>query len=100
MGKAFDQSAPISPIVPVALCGHPQRGAIHLQVNGVERQHGDLADMIWPVAEIIANLSAYVTLQPGDLIFTGTPAGVGKVERGDRLEGAVEGVGELSVTIV
>ena len=55
--------------------------------------------MIWPVADIIARLSGYVTLQPGDLIFTGTPAGVGKVERGDRLEGAVEGVGELSVAI-
>jgi fumarylpyruvate hydrolase len=100
MGKAFDQSAPISAIAPVARIGHPQRGAITLAVNSQSRQHGDLADMIWPVAEIIANLSGYVTLQPGDLIFTGTPAGVGKVERGDRLEGAVEGVGELSVTIV
>lgn len=100
MGKAFDQSAPISPIVPAARSGHPQRGAIHLQVNGVERQRGDLSDMIWPVADIIANLSGYVTLQPGDLIYTGTPAGVGKVARGDRLEGAVEGVGTLSLSIV
>ena len=99
MGKAFDQSAPVSAIAPAEGIGHPQRGAIHLKVNGVERQHGDLSDMIWPVAEIIANLSGYVTLQPGDLIYTGTPAGVGKVERGDRLEGAVEGVGELSVAI-
>lgn len=100
MGKAFDQSAPISPIVPASRIGHPQRGAITLAVNSQPRQHGDLADMIWPVADIIANLSGYVTLLPGDLIFTGTPAGVGKVERGDRLEGAVEGVGSLSVTII
>jgi len=100
MGKAFDQSAPISPIVPASSIGHPQRGAITLTVNSQSRQRGDLADMIWPVADIIANLSAYVTLQPGDLIYTGTPAGVGKVGRGDRLEGGVEGVGTLSVTIV
>jgi len=99
MGKAFDQSAPISSIVPAARIGHPRRGAITLKVNSQPRQHGDLADMIWPVADIIARLSGYVTLLPGDLIFTGTPAGVGKVERGDRLEGAVEGVGELSVAI-
>lgn len=99
MGKAFDQSAPISAIVPAIRIGHPQRGAITLAVNSQPRQHGDLSDMIWPVADIIANLSGYVTLQPGDLIFTGTPAGVGKVERGDRLAGAVEGVGSLSVTI-
>jgi fumarylpyruvate hydrolase len=99
MGKAFDQSAPISSIVPASRIGHPARGAITLKVNSQLRQHGDLADMIWPVADIIANLSGYVTLAPGDLIFTGTPAGVGRVERGDRLEGAVEGVGALSVTI-
>jgi fumarylpyruvate hydrolase len=99
MGKAFDQSAPISSIVPAERIGHPQRGAITLKVNSQSRQHGDLADMIWPVADIIANLSGYVTLLPGDLIFTGTPAGVGRVEAGDRLEGAIEGVGALSVTI-
>lgn len=100
MGKAFDQSAPISAIAPAERIGHPQRGAIALKVNSQSRQHGDLADMIWPVADIIAKLSGYVTLQPGDLIYTGTPAGVGKVERGDRLEGVVEGVGTLGVTIV
>jgi len=99
MGKAFDQSAPVSPLVPAAHVGHPRRGAITLAVNGQSRQHGDLADMIWPVADIIANLSDYVTLLPGDLIFTGTPAGVGRVERGDRLEGRIEGVGALLVTI-
>ena len=99
MGKAFDASAPISPIVPAARIGHPNRGAISLKVNSQSRQHGDLSDMIWPVADIIANLSGYVTLQPGDLIFTGTPAGVGRVAPGDRLEGTVEGVGSLSVAI-
>ncbi|GIK25020.1 MAG: fumarylpyruvate hydrolase [Betaproteobacteria bacterium] len=99
MGKAFDQSAPISSIMPASRIGHPQRGAIALAVNSQSRQHGDLADMIWPVADIIANLSGYVTLQPGDLIFTGTPAGVGRVMPGDRLEGSIEGVGTLSVTI-
>ena len=99
MGKAFDQSAPISPIVPAARCGHPRRGAIDLKVKSRSRQHGDLADMIWPVAEIIANLSGYVTLLPGDLIFTGTPAGVGPVQRGDLLEGEIEGVGRLELTI-
>ena len=99
MGKAFDQSAPISPIVPAARIGHPCRGAITLKVKSRSRQHGDLADMIWPVAEIIANLSGYVALLPGDLIFTGTPAGVGPVERGDRLEGEIEGVGRLELTI-
>lgn len=99
MGKAFDQSAPISSIMPASRIGHPQRGAITLKVNSQSRQHGDLSDMIWPVADIIANLSGYVTLQPGDLIFTGTPAGVGRVAPGDRLEGTVEGVGTLSVTI-
>ena len=99
MGKAFDQSAPISPIVPAARCGHPRRGAIDLKVKSRSRQHGDLADMIWPVAEIIANLSGYVTLLPGDLIFTGTPAGVGPVQRGDMLEGEIEGVGRLALTI-
>ena len=99
MGKAFDQSAPISSIMPASRIGHPQRGAIALAVNSQSRQHGDLADMIWPVADIIANLSGYVTLQPGDLIFTGTPAGVGRVMPGDRLEGSIEGVGTLSVAI-
>lgn len=99
MGKAFDQSAPISAVFPAARIGHPSRGAITLTVNGHLRQHGDLGDMIWPMADIIANLSAYVTLLPGDLVFTGTPSGVGRVERGDRLGGEIEGVGSLAVTI-
>ena len=99
MGKAFDQSAPISAIAPAARIGHPLRGAITLAVNGRLRQRGDLADMIWSVADIIANLSGYVTLLPGDLIFTGTPAGVAAVAPGDRLEGSIEGVGSLVVAI-
>ncbi len=99
IAKGFDQSAPISAIHPVFAVGHPERGAIRLEVNGVERQRGDLSDMIWSVPEIVAILSGYFELRPGDLIFTGTPAGVGAVSRGDRLVGAVAGVGELSVVI-
>jgi fumarylpyruvate hydrolase len=99
VAKGFDQSAPISAIQPVAAVGHPARGAIRLEVNGVERQRGDLSDMIWSVPEIVAILSQYFALAPGDLIFTGTPAGVGAVQRGDRLFGSVAGVGDLSLTI-
>ena len=100
LGKAFDQSAPITPIVPVSHCGHPTRGKVWLTVNGVKKQEGDLADLIWSVPETIAHLSKYFELFPGDLIFTGTPEGVGPVVRGDVLTGAVEGVGELSIRIV
>ena len=99
IAKGFDQSAPIGAIHPAAAVGHPAAGAIRLEVNGVERQRGDLADMIWSVPEIVAILSGYFELQAGDLIFTGTPAGVGAVARGDRLAGSVAGVGELAVTI-
>jgi fumarylpyruvate hydrolase len=95
MGKGFDQSAPIGPIVPVAQCGHPVQGALWLRVNGALRQNGDLARMSWKVAEVIANLSRFVALAPGDLIFTGTPAGVSTVERGDVLEGGVDALGEF-----
>lgn len=100
MGKGFDQSAPISAIVPAAVCGHPASGAIKLVVNGEVRQSGDLAQMSWKVAEVIAELSRYVRLAPGDLIFTGTPAGVGPTVRGDRLDASVEGVAQLSVVMV
>ena len=100
MAKAFDQSAPIGIIYPVAQVGHLERGAIWLKVNGTERQHSDLAQMIWSVPEIIANLSKYVRLCAGDLIYTGTPEGVSKVVRGDTLQCGVEGLGELLVTIV
>jgi fumarylpyruvate hydrolase len=99
-GKAFDQSAPVTAIQPAAVRGHVSRGRITLEVNGELRQQGDVSDLIWSVPETIAFLSQYYALQPGDLIFTGTPAGVGAVVRGDRLKGAVEGVAELSVEIV
>ena len=100
MGKGFDQGGPIGAIVPVATAGHPARGAVWLKVNGELRQNGDLAQMSWKVAEVIANLSQYVELAPGDLIFTGTPAGVSTVLRGDVLEGGVDGVGELKIRLV
>lgn len=100
MGKGFDQGGPIGAIVPVASSGHPARGAVWLKVNGELRQNGDLAQMSWKVAEVIANLSQYVELAPGDLIFTGTPAGVSTVLRGDVLEGGVDGVGELKIRLV
>ncbi|HWA14257.1 MAG TPA: fumarylacetoacetate hydrolase family protein [Burkholderiales bacterium] len=99
-GKSFDESAPITPIHPVASGGHHSRGRIWLQVNGEMRQEADLADMIWNIPDTIAFLSDYYTLKPGDLIFTGTPAGVGAVKRGDKLLGGVDGLGELAVTIV
>ncbi|WP_114377245.1 fumarylacetoacetate hydrolase family protein [Elioraea thermophila] len=98
MGKAFDRSAPMSAIAPASRIGHPVRGAIVLAVNGEIRQAGDLAQQIWSVAETIAHLSRLVELAPGDLIMTGTPAGVGPVRPGDRLEGRIEAVGELAVT--
>jgi fumarylpyruvate hydrolase len=100
MGKGLDQGAPISAIVPVGASGHPASGAIWLKVNGELKQGGDLAQMSWKVAEIIANLSSYVALKPGDLIFTGTPAGVSTVQRGDVLTGGIDGVGELQVRLV
>lgn len=99
-GKAFDQSAPISALRPAAHIGHPQRGAIWLTVGGVERQRGDLGDMIWSVDEVVSTLSTYVALAPGDLIFTGTPAGVGALAAGDAISCAIAGVGQLAVNIV
>jgi fumarylpyruvate hydrolase len=99
-GKAFDQSAPITAIYPVASHGHRSAGAITLAVNGQLRQQADLQEMIWNVPDTIAFLSNYYRLQPGDLIFTGTPAGVGAVVRGDELVGKVEGLAELRVSIV
>ncbi|MCK6405620.1 MAG: fumarylacetoacetate hydrolase family protein [Rhodocyclaceae bacterium] len=100
MGKGFDASAPTGALHAVAQTGHPRSGAVWLRVNGETRQTGDLADMSWNVAEIIANLSTFVRLAPGDLIFTGTPAGVSTVVRGDVLEGGVDGVGSLRVRLV
>jgi len=99
MAKGFDQSAPIGSIARADVIGHPARGAITLSVNGGERQRGDLADQIWGVAETIAFLSRLVTLRAGDLIMTGTPAGVSAVQPGDVLEGSIEGVGTVSTVI-
>ncbi|ALJ33959.1 FAA hydrolase family protein [Azospirillum brasilense] len=99
MGKGFDQSAPCGTLRRAADIGHPDKGAVTLSVNGALRQKGDLADLIWTVSETISYLSGLVELQPGDLIYTGTPEGVGPVVAGDRLEGAVEGVGSIAVTI-
>jgi len=92
-GKAFDRSAVIGPLRPVVQAGHPASGAITCTVNGALRQAGDLEEMIWSVPEIIAILSRAVTLAPGDLVMTGTPAGVGPLEPGDRCEVEIEGVG-------
>lgn len=100
MGKAFFQAAPIGALVPIEETGELTSGRIELDVNGEPRQDADLADMIWSVREIVADLSCYGRLEPGDLIFTGTPAGVGPVTRGDRLQGRIEGLGSLSVEIV
>jgi len=99
IGKAFDQSAPIGPIVPLAKTGELLSGAITLAVDGTVKQQGDLKDLIWSVNETIEQLSAAWTLQPGDLIFTGTPAGVGAVVRGNLMEGAVAGLGTLRVAV-
>lgn len=99
MSKGFDQSAVAGAICPVASCGHPAAGRIWLTVNGQLRQEGDLSAMMWKVAEVIANLSTLVCLAPGDLIYTGTPAGVGPIGRGDVLEGGVDGVGSLRARI-
>lgn len=99
VGKAFEKSAPCGPLVPAARIGHPTQGAVTLDVNGERRQTGDLNQLLWKVPEMIAILSAYFDLQPGDIIMTGTPSGVGPVERGDVLVGRIEGVGEITVTV-
>lgn len=99
IAKAFDASAPISEISPAA-CHVPTQGEIRLEVNGEVRQCGDLADMVWSVPEMIAILSRYFRLQPGDLVFTGTPEGVGAVAVGDRLHAVIEGVGTLTLDVV
>ncbi len=98
MAKGFDRSAPTASIRTVDDIGHPTRGAVSLRVNGEPRQEGDLGQQIWKVPETISYLSTLVALRPGDLIMTGTPKGVGPVEPGDRLEGHIDGVGELTVS--
>jgi fumarylpyruvate hydrolase len=98
-GKSFDHSAPCGPIYPASKLGHPASGAITLTVNGIEHQRGDLREMIWNVREIVAQLSRQMLLRTGDLIMTGTPAGVGPVVPGDVMVGAVEGLGTLTITV-
>lgn len=100
IGKAFEQSAPIGPIVPIARTGELTHGAITLDVNGVRKQTGDLKDLIWNVAETLEQLALAWNLQAGDLVYTGTPAGVGAVVRGDVMEGRIEGLGSLRVEVV
>lgn len=100
LGKAFEHSAPISAIVPAARIGHPDKGRVWLEINGELRQEGDLGQLIWNIPDTIAVLSGLFTLAPGDLIFTGTPAGVGPVQRGDHIRGGVDGVGEIEVRVV
>jgi len=100
LGKAADGSGPIGALFPASAIGHPAKGSITLAVNGETRQRGDLADMIWSVAEQVAYLSRYFTLQPGDLIFTGTPSGVGPVKRGERMVAAIAGLGEITLDVV
>ncbi|MEJ8569092.1 fumarylacetoacetate hydrolase family protein [Elongatibacter sediminis] len=98
-GKAFDHSAPVSPLIALDGQSVPARGRIWLEVNGDLRQEGDLSQMIWTVPEVVATLSTLFELRAGDLVFTGTPAGVGALESGDRVDGGVEGFGTLSFHI-
>ncbi len=100
IGKSFAQAAPIAPIHRVSDTGILTHGAITLDVNGKERQRGDLSDMVWDIPHTLAFLTKYYELLPGDLVFTGTPAGVGAVGPGDRLEGRVEGLTSLVIDIV
>jgi len=101
MAKGFDASAPCTPLRPVSSFGHPSEDArIYITVNGECRQDGALNEMIWPIADIISHLSRLVTLAPGDLIFTGTPGGVGALKPGDRVHGEVAGVDEFDLEIV
>ncbi|QYM72060.1 fumarylacetoacetate hydrolase family protein [Pseudochrobactrum sp. Wa41.01b-1] len=99
-GKAFEHSAPCSALVPASRIGHPQDGAIWLKINGKTVQKGDINQLVWSVPETIAILSTLYELQAGDLIFTGTPAGVGAVARGDILEGSVDAIGHLTTKVV
>ncbi|MDD2882572.1 MAG: fumarylacetoacetate hydrolase family protein [Rhodoferax sp.] len=99
IGKGFDQSAPIGPITPKAAAGSISQAAIDLQVNGVQRQHGTIDQLIWNISETIAQLSAAWALQPGDLIYTGTPAGVGAVVRGDILNGSISGLTSIELKV-
>ena len=100
IGKAFESSAPAGTLVRADEIGHPGSGAIWLDVNGERKQTGDLNQMIWKVPEMISYLSGLFTLKPGDLILSGTPSGVGAVNRGDKLQGHIDGIGDLEVRVV
>ncbi|SFB12004.1 fumarylpyruvate hydrolase [Poseidonocella pacifica] len=100
IGKAFERSGPVGPIHPASEIGHPDHGRIALTVNGEPRQEGDLNQMIWKVPEMISYLSDYFELAPGDVIMSGTPAGVGPVERGDVMEVTCDGLGSMTVTVI
>jgi fumarylpyruvate hydrolase len=99
IGKSFDNSAPCGALKPAAKIGHPTKGKIWLSVNGTEKQKGDLIELIWNVPEIIAQLSEQVALAAGDIIMTGTPAGVGALAAGDKIECGIDGIGTLKVAI-
>jgi fumarylpyruvate hydrolase len=99
MAKGFDASAPCSELHPVSEVGHPDKARIWLEVNGAVKQDGNLQGMIWPVADVIAHLSRFVTLQPGDLIFSGTPAGVGPLKPGDKVRGGLDGVAGFQLEV-
>jgi fumarylpyruvate hydrolase len=100
VGKSFEASAPCGPLVPASQIGHPTKGAVWLDVNGKRRQTGDISQLIWNVPETIAYLSTLFTLAAGDVIMTGTPAGVAAVQRGDVMRGGVDGIGEIEVRVV
>lgn len=100
LGKAFDRSAPIGPLHPASQVGHPQHAGIWLQVNGTDKQRSDIDKLIWSVPETIAYLSRFFELQPGDLIMTGTPEGVGPVVKGDLMVGGVDGLGEIQARVI
>ncbi|WP_232494833.1 fumarylacetoacetate hydrolase family protein [Novosphingobium kaempferiae] len=98
-GKNVEESSPLGLIHPVALVGHPSSGAIRLTVNGDVRQSADLRELIWPVADIVSYVSRFYRLEPGDLIYTGTPAGVGPVVEGDRIEVTIAGLSDLRIEV-
>ncbi len=100
IGKAFERSGPVGPLRPVSEVGHPAHGRVELKINGAVKQEGDLNQMIWKVPEMISYLSEYFELQPGDVIMSGTPSGVGPVVRGDTMEAMIEGLGSLTVKVV
>jgi len=99
MAKGFDASAPCTPIRPLSEVGHPSEGRVWLEVNGALRQEGNLNELIWPIADVIAYLSRFVTLAPGDLIYSGTPSGVAALKPGDRVRAGVDGVDVFELEI-